>query len=193
MPEPSRNFVLLVDDEPAIRTLYSSLLRASGYEVCEAEDGIDALAKLRERLPNAIISDLEMPRMAGVELLKIVRYRFPRMPTIAISGGLDQRAGQQEIAADCLFAKGQLNVAELRQRLADLIARAAARPEAAKAPELSLRVSHNGPGLLVVNCPECLRTFKISDLPGIQEGQGSTLCPHCSAQVKYQLEGWSPA
>ena len=128
MSEPSRNHVLLVEDEPAVRTLYSSLLREAGYEVMEAQDGLDALVKLRERLPDAIISDLEMPRMTGVELLKIVRSRFPRMPTIAISGGLDQRAEQQEIAADCFFAKGQLRVAELRQRLADLIARAASRP-----------------------------------------------------------------
>jgi CheY-like chemotaxis protein len=193
MPEPSKNCVLLVEDDPGVRALYSSLLREAGYEVMEAQDGIDAIVKLREKLPDAIISDLEMPRMTGVELLKIVRSRFPRMPTIAISGGLDQRAEQQEIAADCLFAKGQLKVTELRQRLAALIARAAARPEAAKAAELPLQVSHNGPGLLVINCPECLRTFKISDLTGIQEGQGSTLCPHCNAQVKYRLEGWSPA
>jgi CheY-like chemotaxis protein len=51
-PEPPAYRVLLVDDEPAIRDLLSSLLKEEGLEAQEALDGIDGLMKLRDMLPN---------------------------------------------------------------------------------------------------------------------------------------------
>ena len=80
--------VLLVDDEPRARGILSRLLNAAGFVTQEAEDGIDGLAKLRETLPDVIISDLNMPRMSGVEFISVVRRRLPHIPVIVISGGL---------------------------------------------------------------------------------------------------------
>ena len=79
------NRVLLVDDEPLIRKLISGYLVAAGYVVRTAVDGLDAIGKLRAGLPDLIISDLNMPRMSGLELLEVVRKRFPQIPVIVIS------------------------------------------------------------------------------------------------------------
>lgn len=60
-----RNIVLLVDDDPHLRDFLSMRLEEAGFDARQAEDGIDGLVKLREALPQVIISDLQMPRMAG--------------------------------------------------------------------------------------------------------------------------------
>jgi len=67
--------VLLVDDDPLVRKLISGYLVAAGYVVRTSVDGLDALGKLRTGLPDLIISDLNMPRMSGIELLEVVRLR----------------------------------------------------------------------------------------------------------------------
>src|SRR5271157_998768 len=77
--------VLLVDDEPIIRKVISAYLVASGHVVRTAIDGLDALGKLRAGLPDLIISDLNMPRMSGPELLEVVGKRFPQIPVIIMS------------------------------------------------------------------------------------------------------------
>jgi len=61
-----------VDDEPRDRGVLSRLLNAAGFVTRQAEDGIDGLAKLRETLPDIIISDLGMPRMSGAEFISVV-------------------------------------------------------------------------------------------------------------------------
>ena len=77
--------VLLVDDDPLIRKLISRYLLAAGYVVRTVVDGLDALGKLRAGLPDFIISDLNMPRMSGLELLEVVRVCFPQILVIVIS------------------------------------------------------------------------------------------------------------
>jgi CheY-like chemotaxis protein len=85
MTEHPNGSVLLVDDAPQIRKVISEGLLSAGYVVRVAFDGLDALGKLRAELPDLIISDLDMSRMSGVELLNVVRNRFPQIPVIAIS------------------------------------------------------------------------------------------------------------
>jgi len=79
--------VLLVDDDPSMRGLLSRYLGRAGLEALHAEDGIDAVVKLRKVVPRVIICDLQMPRMAGLEFIGVVRRRFPTLPVVAISGG----------------------------------------------------------------------------------------------------------
>ena len=69
MREVSANSVLLVDDHPTIRKFLSSQLEEAGFKAQQAEDGIDGLVKLRDKLPKVIISDLQMPRMSGIEFI----------------------------------------------------------------------------------------------------------------------------
>src|ERR1019366_10029535 len=109
--------VLLVDDESLIRKLISGNLVAAGYVVQTAADGLDALAKLRTGLPDLIISDLNMPRMSGLELLGVVRRRFPQIPVIAVSADDEMPEG---LAADAHFRKNGFGFERLHQIMADV-------------------------------------------------------------------------
>ena len=78
--------ILVADDQFLIRETARQMLESEGYEVLTAADGLDGLHGLSKSLPDLIISDLNMPRMSGFEFLEVVRERFPRIATIAVSG-----------------------------------------------------------------------------------------------------------
>ena len=69
MSNASRPQILVVDDNPSVRETLAMLLVSAGYDVAVAEEGFAALSQLRKTLPDVIVSDLEMPRMSGFELL----------------------------------------------------------------------------------------------------------------------------
>jgi two-component system, NtrC family, response regulator PilR len=71
--------ILVVDDEESIREFLEIMLRKEGYEITLAEDGQKAKDLLQKKSFDMIISDLQMPNMTGIELLKYVRQDFPEM------------------------------------------------------------------------------------------------------------------
>jgi two-component system chemotaxis response regulator CheY len=78
--------VMIVEDEGDIRNLYSIILRSGGYEVIEAVDGQDALDKFTETPCDMVITDMNMPRMNGLELIKELRRRNQNIYIILITG-----------------------------------------------------------------------------------------------------------
>jgi CheY-like chemotaxis protein len=79
--------ILLVDDVPAVRLSIRMALEAASHQVVEAADGKEALAQLGTQSVDLIITDLWMPNLDGVELLKHLRATNARVKVIAISGG----------------------------------------------------------------------------------------------------------
>ena len=71
--------ILVVDDEESIREFLEIMLRKEGYEITLAEDGQKAKELLQKKSFDMIISDLQMPNMTGIELLKYVRQDFPEV------------------------------------------------------------------------------------------------------------------
>jgi two-component system response regulator PilR (NtrC family) len=71
--------VLVVDDEESIREFLEIMLRKEGYEVTVAEDGQKALETIKKKSIDLVISDLQMPNMTGIELLRQVRDSYPEM------------------------------------------------------------------------------------------------------------------
>jgi DNA-binding NtrC family response regulator len=69
--------VLFVDDEPAILRAIVRALRGSSFEVLAADSAEDALALMRARGVDVLVSDIDMPGMSGLELVKLVRREFP--------------------------------------------------------------------------------------------------------------------
>lgn len=65
--------ILIVEDDKDIRFLYSAKLRINGYEVTEAENGLDGLKVCRQSKPDLILVDLSMPVMNGLDLVKELR------------------------------------------------------------------------------------------------------------------------
>jgi two-component system nitrogen regulation response regulator NtrX len=84
-----RASVLVVDDEAAIRDSLHMILEYEGYRVDEAGNGSQALTKVAERAPDAVVLDIKMPEMDGLELLKALRERGYDMPVLMISGHAD--------------------------------------------------------------------------------------------------------
>src|SRR6476659_332069 len=84
-----RASVLIVDDESAIRESLRMILEYEGYRVDEAGGGSQALAKVGERQPDAVLLDIKMPDMDGLELLRAFRERGYEMPVLMISGHAD--------------------------------------------------------------------------------------------------------
>src|SRR3569832_1174337 len=92
MARPSDSFrasVLVVDDEAAIRDSLHMILEYEGYRVEEAGNGSQALSKVAERAPDAVVLDIKMPEMDGLELLKALRERGYDMSVLMISGHAD--------------------------------------------------------------------------------------------------------
>jgi two-component system nitrogen regulation response regulator NtrX len=87
-----RASVLVVDDEAAIRDSLHMILEYEGYRVDEAANGSQALAKVGERAPDALLLDIKMPEMDGLELLRALRERGYDMPVLMISGHADVAA-----------------------------------------------------------------------------------------------------
>ena len=88
-----RKRALLVEDDPNERMLLASYLRASGYDVDTAEDGQAALDYLADHKPDAVVMDMEMPRLSGIECVKEIRndYDVDEMKLFVVSG-MNQKA-----------------------------------------------------------------------------------------------------
>ncbi len=78
--------ILIVDDNPNMSSLLSEMLEVFDYQSVRASDGSDALDKLSETEFSLVITDMRMPNMTGLELLREVKGRFPDIPVVLISG-----------------------------------------------------------------------------------------------------------
>src|SRR4051794_961982 len=77
--------IVVVEDEPAIRRGVADALRASGYEVAEAADGLKGLVEASRPDADLILLDLMLPRMDGLELLRELREVRPAVPVIVLT------------------------------------------------------------------------------------------------------------
>ena len=77
--------VLVVDDDQSVRSMLSFVLGKDGYQVEEAHSGADALRKLKGRSYDLVISDIRMPDLNGIELLKKIKTHDPELPVIMIT------------------------------------------------------------------------------------------------------------
>ena len=78
--------VLIVDDDPLVRVTIADMLRLGGFEVLEVATGGQALAVLAGQAVKAVVSDIRMPVMDGVDLSHRVRAVHPEMPIVLVSG-----------------------------------------------------------------------------------------------------------
>ncbi len=77
--------ILIVDDEPSIRKVLGAQLRRLGHEVDSAEDGAAAIARLQDEPFHAVVSDLKMPHVDGLQLLRWATEHLPGLPVILIT------------------------------------------------------------------------------------------------------------
>jgi len=80
------NSILLVDDEAGIRTVLGISLADMGYQVVTAENGRDALNIFKKQMPSIVLTDIKMPEMDGIELLRRIKELSPDTEVIMITG-----------------------------------------------------------------------------------------------------------
>ena len=78
--------ILIVDDEVNLLQSLSDVLKRKGYSVATAQNGLEALGKLKERYFNIAIVDLKMPKMGGMELLEVMKERYPQTLVVILTG-----------------------------------------------------------------------------------------------------------
>jgi CheY-like chemotaxis protein len=133
--EPTR--VMLVEDVPALRQALGRALRMYGYDVCETVDGRDALEHLPGFRPQVVLTDLMMPGIDGVELIRRL-HAAPEtsgIPVVALTANETEEAGEsaREAGAVAVVAK-PFDLPRLIERLRELPHPADAGPLPAPAP-----------------------------------------------------------
>ena len=102
--------ILIIDDEPQIRSMLKLMLERDGYEVVEAPDGIEGIKAYRQKPADLIITDLIMPNKDGIGMIIELKKEFPDVKIIAMSGGgLNKPAGYlkgaKKLGAACTLTK----------------------------------------------------------------------------------------
>ncbi|HUG88329.1 MAG TPA: response regulator [Actinomycetota bacterium] len=114
--------ILIVDDHEQVRAVMREILQGEEHSVREASDGATALSLARERAPDIVFLDLQMPDMDGMEVLRALRddesTRSARVVILTARGDRDRQAGL-ELGAEAYFVKpfSPLAVLELVERL----------------------------------------------------------------------------
>jgi len=109
---------LVVDDEPRLRQALVRVLEKDGYLCHEASNGLEALGVLAENAVSLILSDLRMPEMDGVQLLKEVRQRYPDIAMVMISAVDDVDTAVHCLADGAMdYLPKPCHLEEVRQRL----------------------------------------------------------------------------
>jgi len=98
--------ILLVDDEPEILEICRDYLKASGYDVVTAKDGVQGLAAFRREKPDLIVLDLMLPEMDGLDVCRAIR-RESNVPVIMLTARVEEtdKLVGLEIGADDYMTK----------------------------------------------------------------------------------------
>jgi len=119
MTPESAPYCLIVDDEPRLRQVMVHLMRGDGFQCVEASNGLEALEQLATYSVALVLSDLRMPKMDGLELLRELRLRYPDVAAVMVTAVADV-----EIAVNCL-AIGAADYVVKPYQLEDVRARVA--------------------------------------------------------------------
>ena len=113
----SKPRILVVDDEENIRKMLKRHFRFIGYEVEEVENGKKALELMNEKRFEVVISDIKMPVMSGIELLRAIRKSFPMTHCIMMTGyvTMENVLCCMRLGADTCIFKPLENMTELEE------------------------------------------------------------------------------
>ena len=117
--------LLVVDDDPLLRTTVGRALRLEGYEVIGAEDGVVAWQHLRNDVFGAVVLDVSMPRLDGLTVCRRLREAGDRTPVLMLTArdGIQDRVGGLDAGADDYLVK-PFALEELHARVRALLRRA---------------------------------------------------------------------
>ena len=121
--------MLVVEDDESLRDLFARMLERAGLTVMKAVNGREGLERIRERAVDLVVTDMLMPVMDGIELMRALIVECPRTPIIAVSG-VEEWAEYLRIATH-LGAKAALRKPVTAARLVQAVRDVLANPSAA--------------------------------------------------------------
>jgi CheY-like chemotaxis protein len=148
--------VLVVDDSSTDRLMAGAILQKErGLTVTFATDGVEAMRKIQEQLPDAVVTDLQMPEMDGLQLVGCIKQSYPLLPVILMTA-----KGSEEIAAEALRlgAASYVPKASLARHLGDVVVRV-----------VSAAISDRSHTRLMHALAECQCRFILQNDPGLIE------------------------
>jgi two-component system response regulator AtoC len=148
--------ILVAEDDNLTLELLATVLRGEGYEVVDVRDGREALQRLADGAFDLVLSDIQMARASGLDVLETVARDFPDTPVVLVTAYVEPGAAMDAIghgAADYLAKP--IDIVALRAT----VARALERRRLAK-ENRSLRTAVDGHKLLVGTCPAMLELYK---------------------------------
>jgi CheY-like chemotaxis protein len=114
--------ILVVDDEPMAADLLKRFLSHCGYRVSTAADGVDALAVCDRDEPHLVLTDLRMPRMDGLELIRKLRVDRESVRIIAMTGNTLMGGDGDALSAGAeMVLRKPLKLSELRQHVENML------------------------------------------------------------------------
>ncbi len=112
--------VLVVEDDPSVRNLLSTLLTEEGYDVVTASDGLAGLVKVAAQRPELILLDLMMPDLGGVRVLEELRSDgdLASIPVVIVTGKVEAIPALRALLGDENVFEKPFGVPELLARIA---------------------------------------------------------------------------
>jgi putative two-component system response regulator len=115
---------LVVDDEPRLRQILVRVMRADGFIVDEASDGHEAIERMEAQPSTLVLTDIEMPRMDGFSLLRVLRSRWPDAAVMMISGNGDVQTAVSCLSVGALdYLTKPFHLEEVRARITSVLER----------------------------------------------------------------------
>lgn len=113
--------IMVVENSHAVRELIAFTLKGEGYNVVKAMDGIDALEKMNDNPPNLIFTDLNMPNMDGIELIREVRANSSHqfVPIIVVT--TETRNSEKKLEAKAAGATAWITKPFKREQLLSIV------------------------------------------------------------------------
>jgi len=97
--QPQPYSVLITDDDPACRQALRDIIEPEGYDTVLAESGEEALDIVQRQTVHAVMMDMHLPKMSGLEVLKILRQIRPQLPSILVTADATAELVRQAFAA----------------------------------------------------------------------------------------------
>ena len=120
--EHTSETILVVDDEPSVRTLIERILTRRGYAVLAASDAEEALRLNGEHEVDAVVTDVMLPSLKGPELVEELRRHRPQLRALFISGFTSEALVQDGLSlAEVAFVQKPFTGEELTSRLRELL------------------------------------------------------------------------
>jgi CheY-like chemotaxis protein len=118
LPGPDRALrVLVIDDEDNVRNVYGDFLEALGHQPDLAADGVDGLRRFARNRHDLVLTDMLMPGLSGIEVVRTLRRADPDLPIIVISGSADPFDVRQFEHGSITFLRKPVGLAEFERAI----------------------------------------------------------------------------